>query len=301
MDQLNASRIQSQLATRIFGRNLTVLPQTGSTNDVAKEQAVQGAPEGAVVLADEQTAGRGRMGRHWLALPGTCLLCSILFRPDLPPTQAQRLTMLCALATADAVEGVAGLRVWLKWPNDLVVRAQGPKPKAQGWRKLAGVLTETSVVESQRPKAKGQSPRVKSQIPKAKGQGPKAGHAGWRLEYIVVGIGVNVNVAPRDVADLAPGATSILAETGREVDRVALLATLLAGVEMRYARLQAGESPHTEWAARLATLGQRVQAVICGEKVTGVAEAVDEDGALLLRTSDGALHRLTAGDVTLSG
>jgi BirA family biotin operon repressor/biotin-[acetyl-CoA-carboxylase] ligase len=294
MDQLNASRIQNQLATRIFGRNLTVLPRTRSTNDVAKERAMQGAPEGAVVLADEQTAGRGRMGRRWLAPPGTCLLCSIIFRPDLPPTQAQRLTMLCALATADAVEEIAGLRVWLKWPNDLVVKAQGPKSKAQGWRKLAGLLTETSVVRSQSPRTKAQSPSVKP-------QGSKAEHADWRLEYTIVGIGVNVNVAPRDVADLAPDATSILAEAGRRVDRAALLATLLAGVEMRYARLQAGESPHTEWAARLATLGQRVQAIIDGEKVAGVAEAVDEDGALLLRTVDGALHKLTAGDVTLGG
>ena len=288
MDQLNASRIQAQLATRIFGRNLIVLPQTGSTNDVAKERAVQGAPEGAVVLADEQMAGRGRMGRRWLAPPGTCLLCSILFRPDLPPTQAQRLTMLCALATADAVEEAAGLQVWLKWPNDLVVKAksQSPKPKPQGWRKLAGVLTETGVGAS---------------IVNSESRIPNPGPADWRLEYVIVGIGVNVNVAPQDMADLAPDATSILAETGQEVDRITLLATLLAGAEMRYARLQSGESPHTEWAARLATLGQRVQAATSGGKVTGVAEAVDEDGALLLRTSDGALHRLMAGDVTLTG
>lgn len=288
MDQLNASRIQAQLATRIFGRNLIVLPQTGSTNDVAKERAVQGAPEGAVVLADEQMAGRGRMGRRWLAPPGTCLLCSILFRPDLPPTQAQRLTMLCALATADAVEEAAGLQVWLKWPNDLVVKtkSQTPKPKPQGWRKLAGVLTETGVGAS---------------IVNSESRIPNPELADWRLEYVIVGIGVNVNVAPQDMADLAPDATSILAETGQEVDRITLLATLLAGAEMRYARLQSGESPHTEWAARLATLGQRVQAATSGGKVTGVAEAVDEDGALLLRTSDGALHRLMAGDVTLTG
>jgi BirA family biotin operon repressor/biotin-[acetyl-CoA-carboxylase] ligase len=296
MNQLDASRIQAQLTTRIFGRNLIVLPQTGSTNDVAKERAVAGAPEGAVVLADEQTAGRGRMGRRWLAPPGTCLLCSILFRPDLPPMQAQRLTMLCALATADAVEDVAGPRVWLKWPNDLIVKikgqsprakAQGPKPKGRGWRKLAGVLTETSVVGPQSPALKAQSRKSES--------------AGWRLEYVIVGIGINVNVAPQDLASLALDATSVLAETGREADRAALLATLLAGVEARYARLQAGESPHAEWAIRLATLGQHVEVTTSEGKVVGVAEAVDEDGALLLRTSGSVLHRLTAGDVTLVG
>jgi BirA family biotin operon repressor/biotin-[acetyl-CoA-carboxylase] ligase len=310
MNQLDASRIQAQLTTRTFGRNLIVLSQTGSTNDVAKERAVAGAPEGVVVLADEQTAGRGRMGRRWLAPPGTCLLCSILFRPDLPPAQAQRLTMLCALAMADAVEDVAGLRAWLKWPNDLIVKiqgqspkskdqslkpkdqsprikAQGPRAKAQGWRKLAGVLTETSMVGLQGPDLKA--------------QGPESESAGWRLEYVVVGIGVNVNVAPQDLAGLALDATSVLAETGRKADRAALLATLLAGVEVRYARLQAGESPHAEWATRLATLGQHVEVITSEGKVVGAAEAVDEDGALLLRTSDCVLHRLTAGDVTLAG
>ena len=150
----------------------------------------------------------------------------------------------------------------------------------------AGVLTETGVGAS---------------IVNSESRIPNPELADWRLEYVIVGIGVNVNVAPQDMADLAPDATSILAETGQEVDRITLLATLLAGAEMRYARLQSGESPHTEWAARLATLGQRVQAATSGGKVTGVAEAVDEDGALLLRTSDGALHRLMAGDVTLTG
>ncbi len=262
MNRLDLSRIEAVLTTRTFGRNLVLLPRTGSTNDVAKDLVTQNAPEGTVVLADEQTAGRGRMGRHWSAPPGTCLLCSILFRPDLLLTQAQWLTMLCALAAADAVDQVAGLQASLKWPNDLIV-------KSSSWKKLAGVLTETGVM-------------------------------GERLEFVVVGIGVNVNVAPRDLPALAPDATSILAETGREVDRATLLAALLAGVETRYTRLQAGKSPQSEWAARLATLGQPVEASTCAGTLTGVAESVDQDGALLLRAPDGALHRLVAGDVTLA-
>ena len=262
MNRLDLSSVQAVLTTRTFGRNLVFLPRTGSTNDVAKDLASQNAPEGTVALADEQTSGRGRMGRHWSAPPGACLLCSILFRPRLPPTQAQWLTMLCAMAAADAVEQVAGLRAALKWPNDLIV-------KSQNWKKLAGILTETGII-------------------------------GEQLSFVVVGIGVNVNVAPRDLPTLSPDATSILAETGREVDRAALLAALLAGVETRYTRLQAGKSPHAEWAARLATLGQPVEATVSEGTLTGVAESVDEDGALLLRTPDGELHRLMAGDVTLA-
>ena len=262
MSELSRERIEEALGAGTMWRKVVYLPTTGSTNDVAKELAAQGALEGTVVVADEQTAGRGRMKRRWLAPPGTCLLCSILFRPTLPPTQAQRLTMLCSLAAADAIKKVAGLWVALKWPNDLIV-------KSQNWHKLAGVLTETGIL-------------------------------GERLEFVVVGIGINVNVEPEALPSLAQDATSILAETGRHVDRVALLAALLAGVEQRYEALRAGESPHQEWAARLATLGRPVQATTCAGVLTGMAESVDGDGALLLRMPDGTLHRLVAGDVTLT-
>jgi len=269
VDELSEGQIKTALTTRAFGCNLVVLSSTGSTNDVAKGLAARGASEGTVVVADRQTAGRGRMGRRWLAPPGTCLLCSILFRPDLPPAQAQWLTMLCALATADAVEEVARLRVALKWPNDLIIESRIPNPESRIWRKLGGILTETEVT-------------------------------GERLEFVVIGIGINVNVPPDVLPTLAPDATSVLAEIGQPVDRVALLATFLDGVERRYESLRTGESPYREWAARLGTLGQPVEATVFEEVVTGRAESVDEDGALLLRTSDGALHRLVAGDVTLA-
>jgi BirA family biotin operon repressor/biotin-[acetyl-CoA-carboxylase] ligase len=268
MAELDGQRVGGLLTTEVFGRWLVCCPSLGSTNDLAKELAARGAPEGTVVVADEQTAGRGRMGRRWTAPPGTSLLCSILFRPDRSPLDAPQLTMVCSLAAADAVRIVGQLEVALKWPNDLVV-ASGPRRGSGPWRKLAGVLTETGVV-------------------------------GDRLEFVVVGLGINVNVPEHLLPDLAPSATSILAETGHSVDRAALLAALLAEVETRYLRLSEGETPHAEWTARLATLGQSVQAVTADRVLIGVAEGVDQGGALLLRTADGALHRLVAGDVTLS-
>ena len=283
VEPLDFSIIQSALTTQTFGRKLAVLPRTGSTNDVAKDLAARGAPEGTVVVADEQTAGRGRLARRWLAPPRTSLLCSLLFRPDLPPIQAQRLTMLCSLAAADAIEQVAGLQVHLKWPNDLVVKSQLANRKSAvrnlhspfsilyspTWRKLAGILTETGIT-------------------------------GERLDFAVVGIGVNVNVEPQVLPTLAPDATSILAEVGCPVDRVALLVAFLAGVERRYQGLRAGESPYREWAVRLATLGQPVEVSTPAGVLAGVAESVDEDGALLLRLPDGGLRVLVAGDVTLT-
>jgi BirA family biotin operon repressor/biotin-[acetyl-CoA-carboxylase] ligase len=269
MNRIDAPRIQAALNTRVFGRKLVYLPRTGSTNDVAKDLAAQGAPEGTVVLADEQVAGRGRMGRRWSAPAGTCLLCSILFHPTLLPAHANRLTMLCSLATADAVEQIAGLAVDLKWPNDVIVQSPIPNLQSPNWRKLAGVLTETGVI-------------------------------GEQLDFAIVGIGVNVNVEPEVLPSLAPDATSILAEVGGPVDRLVLLVAFLSGVEQRYDALRAGQSPHREWTARLATLGQRVQATTSEGVLNGVAESVDEDGALLLRLPNGELRRLLAGDVTLA-
>ncbi|MBN1178373.1 MAG: biotin--[acetyl-CoA-carboxylase] ligase [Anaerolineae bacterium] len=258
---LNVERVRAGLMTHTFGRALVYRTCVESTNDVAKELAGQGALEGTLVVADEQTAGRGRMGRHWVAPAGTCLLCSILFRPHLPPARAGWLTMVCALAAADAVEDVAGLHVALKWPNDLVVTGWP-------WRKLAGVLTETSV-------------------------------QGAHVDSAVVGVGLNVNVPPEALPGLAPDATSILAESGRAVERERLLAVMLHGIERRYAQVCAGASPHVEWAGRLATLGRRVRAVTAQGTLNGVAEGVDESGALDLRTDDGRRVSLTAADVSL--
>ena len=266
-DRFDPQALEPMLSTRSFGRNLIALPQTGSTNDEAKELARQGAEEGTVVVADEQLAGRGRLGRSWMAPPGTCLLCSILFRPTLPPTQISWLTMLCSLAAADGVKQVADLSVSLKWPNDLIVLDE-PAGNTS-WRKLAGILTETALV-------------------------------GDQVEFAVVGIGINVNVPAELLPNLSPEATSILAETDRRTSREELLVRTLAGVEAHYNRLREGKSPHSEWCSRLATLGCQVEAVTGQGVLTGIAEGVTEDGELLLRTTDGMLHQLAAGDVTLA-
>ena len=265
---LNRESLRAAIGESRPWSEILVFDVLGSTNDVAKEEGRRGGSEGLVVVADEQTAGRGRLERRWIAPAGTSLLCSLLFRPELPLEQAHRLTMICSLAAADAVEDAAGLKAALKWPNDLVISSTLPEARG-GWRKLGGILTETDLT-------------------------------GECLAFVVVGIGINVNVPADDLPAVDPHATSVLAETGEPVDRTELLRALLSGVEARYRRLRRGVSPHREWSERLATLGKAVTAQTPEGKLHGVAEGVDPNGALLLRTDDGALRRLMAGDVSLA-
>ena len=230
----------------------------GSTNELLKDLAAQGAPEGTLVIADEQTAGKGRLGRKWVAPPGTSLLMSLLFRPNLASNQAQRLTMICSLAIADAIEGLTGLPVGLKWPNDIFIRG----------KKAGGILTES-------------------------------GTTGGQLDHVVVGMGLNVNLAVSTLPGLAGVATSLYQELGREVSRLELLWKILEGIETRYKSLRRGESPHEEWAAHLINLGRQVQVSTPDVVLAGWAEGVDADGAFILRTADGQRKRIVVGDVTL--
>lgn len=260
-DGLTQEAIEAGLNTRLVGRRVYHFARLDSTNGCLAKLAAEGAPEGTLVSADEQTAGRGRLGRSWLAPARSCLLFSLLFRPAfLAPAQAQRLTMACSLATAEAIEATTWLKVGLKWPNDLLIEE----------RKLGGVLTELST-------------------------------SGERLDYAIVGIGLNVNVdfrAPA-LAELAGSAASIAQELGRPFPRLLLLREVLRRIDGRYRLLQEGGSLHGEWAGRLATLGRSVQVTAPEGRYTGRAVGVDEDGALLLSLPDGATVRILAGDVTL--
>ena len=256
---LPAETIRSGLRTRFVGQTVYYWPAIGSTNDELKQLADEGAPEGTLAIADEQLAGRGRLGRTWVAPAGSSLLMSLLFRPVfLAPTQAQQLTMVCSLAAADAITDITSLQPGLKWPNDLFLDG----------KKLAGVLTEL-------------------------------GFEGERLAWAVVGMGLNVDTDFSDWPDLADTAISLATALGQPVSRLQLLRSYLAGVEARYEALRAGHSPHREWAARLVTLGQPVTVNAPDGAYRGIAEDVDEAGALLLRSPDGQMMRILAGDVTL--
>jgi BirA family biotin operon repressor/biotin-[acetyl-CoA-carboxylase] ligase len=134
---LSTARIQELLTTAFVGRPTRYRATIGSTMDEARTLAEGGAPEGTVIVADEQTSGRGRLQRTWWAPPASSLLLSLLLRPGLLAQQAQRLTMICSLATCDAISEVTGLSAHVKWPNDVLIEG----------RKVCGILTELDVLE----------------------------------------------------------------------------------------------------------------------------------------------------------
>ena len=274
-DTLSIEAIRNGLLTHFVGQNIVYFETIDSTNRVAKELAHDGVPEGALVIANAQTGGRGRLNRQWLSPPGDSLLMSLIFRPELTPLQAARITMICSLSIADAIERVTPLNVRIKWPNDILVQG----------RKTGGILTELGLQKD-------------------------------RLDFIVVGIGLNVNVIFRDespafpldaapdtsqasLAVLADRSTSLLVETGHRIPRIPLLRQFLAQVEKRYLSLKKGWIPNKEWGQRLATLNCEVTVTTPDKIITGWAEEVDADGALLVRLADRTVVRIIAGDVTL--
>jgi BirA family biotin operon repressor/biotin-[acetyl-CoA-carboxylase] ligase len=229
--------------------------QTGSTNADAIGLLRDGAPEGIVLVADHQTAGRGRRGRTWEAPPGAGLLMSVLLRP--PAAVVELCTMAVALAAVEAVEAVCGFSPRLKWPNDLVWPGDGSAPD----RKLAGILAEADWPAGSTPDGGDRPPRPAERI------------------GVVVGLGLNVDwpaALPDDLADIAIACNHL---TGRAPDREDLLVALLNALDPRYAALVAGERAPllAAWRERSATLGRRVRVDLGTDDVEGTAIGVTDD------------------------
>jgi BirA family biotin operon repressor/biotin-[acetyl-CoA-carboxylase] ligase len=262
----------SRVASRLNGiaQRVHWLETVGSTNDIAARLADAGAGEGTVVVAEAQTAGRGRMGRVWHSPAGAGLYVSIVLRPSpvvqLSPgtgfpareTSTALLTLAAGVALAQGVQAATGLPAEIKWPNDLVVAR----------RKLAGILTEAAA-------------------------------EGRALQFIVLGFGLNLRQAAYP-SELAQRVTSIEAETNRPADRAVILAEILAAIGDRYADLRQGrfDAILSAWRERALSLwGSAVEWNSSGARVRGWAEGIDDTGALLVRAG-GRVQRLVAGEVT---
>ena len=251
---LAVEAIQARLSSAPIGHRILYFPSVGSTMDVARQEAEQGAPEGTVVVADEQTAGRGRFGRHWVSGSEQNLLFSIVLYPE--RTALAGLNIIAPVAVITAIQRTTALSPTLKWPNDVLVAG----------KKVCGILMETAVQDG-------------------------------GIRYAVLGFGINVNFDPSEVPQIAGLGTSLSKELGEPVSREGVLEAVLEELSALYGRLKGWAAVRNRWEASLETLGSRIR-VQWGEQVEeGLAEAVDAEGNLLLRRSDGTVVTLSGGDV----
>jgi BirA family transcriptional regulator, biotin operon repressor / biotin---[acetyl-CoA-carboxylase] ligase len=259
MDEYTRERLVGALDTRTIGRCLRWYRTLPSTNDLAMHLADLGEPDGAAIIAEEQTEGRGRLGRPWASPRGGVWL-SVILRPRLALSQVPLIGLAAAVAAACAIHESTGLVARVKWPNDVLV--QGGK--------AVGILAE----------------------------------AGSGAAWVVLGVGINANV-PRLLLPEETGypVTSLAECCGGPVDRVALVRTLLREIENAYGELQreGGDPLLRAWRELSETIGRVVRVEGTARAFEGLATDVDGEGALLVRTADGLVERVVAGDVTVRG
>jgi len=258
---------EEMLCSGRLGRHqVHYFPSTGSTNDIALALSGQGAPDGTLVLAGSQSAGRGRLpGRSWHSPPGTGLYFSLIIRPRLAPADFPKLTLSAGLALCLALEKIPFCAPALKWPNDLYLAG----------KKCGGILCETSGLTEP-----GQAAAI-------------------------IGAGLNVG-APAETfpAELHGKATSLCAATGAICERGPLLAAILAELEQVVAVLEQGAFPGilTEWRKRDLYAGRGIiWQNSQGQTIRGLSLGPDEEGFLILRDDAGQTHAIISGEVTVEG
>ena len=252
--------IKKGLKTKILGKDILSYRTLGSTNQLGFRLAESGVGEGTLIVADEQTKGRGRMGRSWYSPPKLGLWMSLILRPEIPPFKAPCLSICAGLALAQAIGALTGMDAKIKWPNDCLIND----------RKVGGILLELSAELD-------------------------------RTNFVITGIGVNVNHLSSDFPKkLSSVATSIRMEWGREVSRIKLLTLFLKRFEAIYLDFKKnGLAPQHQLIKKFSSLlGKKVAVKFGKEKIEGVAEDIDDNGSLVIRTRKGK-RVVRAGEVTV--
>jgi len=258
-DLLTPSEVKPILKTKWMGKTIHYFPTVDSTNSKAYQLALNGAEEGEVVIAELQEKGRGRLGRSWFSPPFLNLYLSIILRPKIPPHQAPLITLMAAVATAEAIWKFSGLASSIKWPNDILLRE----------RKIAGLLNE-----------------IQSEMDRI------------HFVILGIGMNLNMD-AKMFSEEIRNGATSLKREMGEMISRKDFLQTLLQELEDWYTIfLREGRAPVVEaWRKWAQVKGKPVKVTSFGETLVGMALDIDSDGALILETKNGERKRVVAGDV----
>lgn len=262
-EPFNLDILVKALKSSLFGKNIIFRETIGSTNVFLKRLAQEGASEGTVVIADEQSAGLGRLGREWFSKKGENLLFSVLLRPQLPPSKLFVLTMIFALAGIDAVQDISGLNAMIKWPNDIYI----------GEKKLGGILAEFSVVQG-----------VVQHL------------------VLGMGLNVNWNPSTERTL-LYPTSSIFVESQGkvsREEILVNLLKRLeVSYYEVGRDMERTEEGFYEKWNEKSLILGKTVVIETGKECIEGEAAGIDRDGALTLITANGDKRKFLCGDVSV--
>lgn len=263
-DVVSESEIASRILDGVFGQRVVSYEITDSTNTRAKQLAEEGAVHGTLVVANMQTAGKGRRGRSWQQEEGSVIAMSLLLRPTFSPDKASMLTLLAAHSVAGAIEAVTGLPAAIKWPNDIVINR----------KKTVGILTEMSLGVEQAA-----------------------------IDYIVIGIGINVNntTFPEEIRDMA---TSLYLEKGERVSRSALIAESMRRLEVDYEAFLKTEDLSAilpDYNAHLISMNKEVRVLDPKGEYTGISRGMDAQGELLVERADGEIIKVYAGEVSVRG
>lgn len=263
-DVVSESEIASRILDGVFGQRVVSYEITDSTNTRAKQLAEEGAVHGTLVVANMQTAGKGRRGRSWQQEEGSVIAMSLLLRPTFSPDKASMLTLLAAHSVAGAIEAVTGLPAAIKWPNDIVINR----------KKTVGILTEMSLGVEQAA-----------------------------IDYIVIGIGINVNntAFPEEIRDMA---TSLYLEKGERVSRSALIAESMRRLEVDYEAFLKTEDLSAilpDYNAHLISMNKEVRVLDPKGEYTGISRGMDAQGELLVERADGEIIKVYAGEVSVRG
>jgi BirA family biotin operon repressor/biotin-[acetyl-CoA-carboxylase] ligase len=258
-DLLIPSEINPLLETKWIGKKIHLFETVDSTNTRAYEFALGGAREGEVVIAESQKKGRGRLGREWFSPPFSNLYLSVILRPKIPPHQASLITLMAAVATADAIRKFSDLDPRIKWPNDVLLND----------RKVAGLLNEIH----------SEADRI-------------------HFVILGIGVNLNMDASTLS-KEIRSRATSLKGEMGQTISRKEFLKTLLEELEDWYEVFleEGGTVILKAWRDRAQIQGKQVTVTSFGETLRGVAIDVDSDGALILETETGERKRVVAGDV----